>query len=377
MASDEPEVGSILVTGLGPVTCLGVGIDDLVDGASEVMIVRDTSRRERGKEVARRGLAELDLTQFIEAPPPGLGLAARCALTAGVLALDNAAVEPDEVDPERCGLAIASLFGEVGAESAASPDRMKGGAQAPTDGMEAVLVERLGFRGAARKFAGLLGGAQALEAGLEALRAGRGDLVLAGGVDAAEPGQLAAWQGRALPGAPFLSQAAAFLVLETQDSVERREGFAFCEVGSIVCLEATAARSVAGLAEALRTATERALDEAHAWAGDVGIVFACSSSFDPLAAEAQAKALATFSQVPITTGKRFVGETFAAAFPLEVMLAADMLNDGLMPPRLCFEGKRRGVDIWVEKEPESMMGDSALVVGCTSELVAAVVLRAL
>ncbi len=110
----------------------------------------------------------------------------------------------------------------------------------------------------------------------------------------------------------------------------------------------------------------------------MGAVFVCSGgAFYPPAADAERMALAAFSQVPTGTAKAFVGETFAAGFPMECILAAEVLHSGELPPRLVQVGKRRGVEFWMHREGEHLLGFAALVAGCTADLAAAAVLKSL
>jgi len=382
------ELVRVLVSGIGPATCLGLGMDELEEGVSEASVVRETSP-ERGRLRGGSGLIrEFDLAQFVRTQRPYLDPQSRAALAAATMAVQSAGVEPDEVNPVRRGLSFATILGNL--ETQALFERLvdeKGMrlgspvlfSHSYPNSTNSILSIEFRLRGHNQNFCGdLLCGAQALESALLALRSGRADLVLAGGADVVAPALISLLSRDVAPGSPPPAQGAAMLVLETQDALERREGYAFCELCSVACCGTAGAASVEGMAEALCRAVGQALQEGQVWEGDVGIVFLSSgSTFFVHAAEAERRALARFSQVPVTTAKHFVGETFAAGFPLECILAADLLNDGFAPPRVTFEGKRGGIEFWVEREPEPMMGDCALVIGCTTHLAAAAVLRAL
>jgi 3-oxoacyl-(acyl-carrier-protein) synthase len=201
--------------------------------------------------------------------------------------------------------------------------------------------------------------------------------MLAGGVDVPGPRALQALQAGAAAGAA-LAQGAAVLALETQGALERREGYAFAELGSVLCRPTEDRRSPGALSELLRRTIEEAIAEAGIWQGDVGAVFVCSGSlFYPPAGDAERLALSMFSQVPTGTAKAFAGETFAAGFPMECILAAEVLHSGELPPRLVQVGKRSGVEFWMRRQGENLLGFAALVVGCTSDLAAAAVLKSL
>ena len=50
---------------------------------------------------------------------------------------------------------------------------------------------------------------------------------------------------------------------------------------------------------------------------------------------------------------------------------------GVMQGLDLLVGRNKGVEFWVERRPEPLMGHAALIIGCTSQLVAAAVLRGL
>jgi 3-oxoacyl-[acyl-carrier-protein] synthase II len=388
MVSATSGTARVLVTGLGPVTCLGVGMDDLAHGISEAIVMRET---DLGRPGARPGFGvvrEFDLKDYVGTKRPYLDPQTKSALAAAAAALANAGVEPDEVEPLRCGLSFATVLGNLETQMLfqrmVEEKGMRLGSpvlfsHAYANSTNSVLSIEFSLRGCNANFCGdLLCGAQALESAWLALQSGRADLMLAGGADVTGPELLERLRRDAAPDGPVPAQGACLLVMETQDSVERREGYAFCELGSVVCQGLHGVRSTDEAGRRLRAAIGRAMDEAGIWSGDVGIIVLGSGrALHDEMYEAQALALSDFSQVPRMTAKHFVGETYAAGFPLECALAADALNEGSMPPRVTFEGKRRGVEFWVERQPDPMMGHSALVVGCTPDLAAAAVLRAL
>ncbi len=378
----------VLISGLGPVSCLGFGLEHLTEGILEQAVAQEIERiGPRGRREAAL-IPDFDLQELIETSRPYLDPQSRSALAAGALALESAAVQHDEVNPLRCGLCYATMLGNLDTQALfqrmVDQKGMRLGSpvlfsHSYPNSTDSLLAIEFALRGYNQNFCGdLLCGAQALESALLALRSGRADLVLAGGADVVRPEVLERLHGGMAPSGPAPAQGAALLVLETQDSIERREGYAFCELSSVVCQGTQGRRNVPGLADALRGAVGQAMGEAGVWEGYIGVVVLCSwVSLYAEAAEAERKALDGFSQVPMVTAKRYLGETFAAGFPLECTVAADVLSDGFVPPKVAYQGKRRGVEFWLERRPEAMLGNSALVVGCTCDLVAAAVLRAL
>jgi 3-oxoacyl-(acyl-carrier-protein) synthase len=383
---EQPE--RVLISGLGPVTPLGFGAAELAESITEMHVTRAEEGAAEPGLPGGGNIPEFDLRQFLDTQRPYLDPNSRSALAAGALALDSGAVEYDEVDPGRCGLASATTLGNVETQRAfedmvdekgprlASPVIFSHSYANTTNSLMSI---EFGLAGYNQNFCGRPScGAQALEAAFMALRDGDADLVLAGGADVAGL-ELMARAGVGAGANPRLfSQAAGYLLLETQDSLERREGYAFCELGSACCVTPGDDDSVEGLAGALREAIDRVLEESGLWAGDVGMIHLCGGGvFGDSFRLAEKAALSSFTQVPVHTIKRFIGETLAASFPLECILAADMLGNGFALPRVSFMGRKAGVEFWVEREPEPMLGHASLVVGCDSGLAAAACLLAL
>jgi len=375
----------VLVSGLGPVCRLGFGIEELNENLSRQ--VSGAAGPAPQPEPAPGLIADFELSEFIETAGPYSDPLARAALAAGAVALDDGYVLEDEMDPARCGLALASALGDpqreplfvhaagAGRVQVAVPGRLEAGRVGLPAAALAAELNLAGFRW--DLCGDLLVGAQAMEAAHEALESDRADLMLAGGVDV--PGQqaLQALQSSAAPGVT-LAQGAAVIALETQGALERREGYAFAELGSVLCRGTEDRRSPSALADLLRGTIQEAIARAGIWEGDVGAVFVCSGrAFYPPAADAERMALGPFSQVPTGTAKTFVGETFAAGFPMECILAAEVLRSGELPPRLVQVSRRRGVEFWMRREGEHLLGFAALVVGCTADQVAAAVLKSL
>ena len=377
----------VFISGMGVMTSLADNVTELADLLAELSAVRRTERTPRPAPPRLALLPAFDLADYIETQRPYLDTQSRCALAAGAMALDNAAVEPDEVDPLLCGLYYANALGNLDTLATfrqtveqkgmrlASPVLFS---HAYPNSTASLLSIEFALAGVNHNFCGgRLCGAEALQGALMALDAGQADLILTGGADAVAPELLdRMWHQSPHELAP--GQGAALLVLETQDSVERREGYAFCELGSVVCMGTRGDKSAAGIAAALEATVEAAIAEAGLWDGDVALVFRCGApSGDSAAVEAERRVMERFSQVPTAGAGPFVGDTFAASFPLECALAAEALSSSRVPGDVTLWGEARGVEIWVEGRPEPMLGTAALVMGCTPEMAAAAVLVAM
>jgi 3-oxoacyl-[acyl-carrier-protein] synthase II len=360
---------------------------DMANAMAARAMMRDSDDAAEGDGARKGEIHDFDLQDFIESKKPYLDPHSKSALAAAALTFESASIAWDEVDHDRIGLSYGTMLG--------NPDTMKRfqdmvnekgmrlaspvlfGHTYPNTTSSLIAIE-YGLRGYNQNFCGgPLCGAQALAAALSALRQGRADMMLAGGGDVISLDRLKTVT-EAGKDEPMPAQGVGLVLLETRESAEVREGFAFCELASVVCLAGTSAGPAEGLCQALEAAVQQAMEEAGIWEGDIGVVFTCGAPTGmPGAKQAQDAVLSEFAEVPTVSSKAYVGDTFAGSFPLEVIAAADVLNSGIMPPRLSFANKRKGVEFWVEEQPEPLMGHAALVIGCTSESVAACVLRGL
>jgi 3-oxoacyl-[acyl-carrier-protein] synthase II len=192
-------------------------------------------------------------------------------------------------------------------------------------------------------------GNAALGAALDLLRAGRCDVVLAGGVDALHDfvisgfGALKAVDRE--PCRPFdrsrrglnLGEGAAFLVLESEAHARGRgarvRAFLDGYGASADAVHMTGPdRTGSGAARAI----EAALRDAACTAGDVGFVSAhgTATAFnDLMEAKALTRALgAGAASTPVNSIKSAVGHTLGAAAALEAVACVRTLETGLVPP---------------------------------------------
>jgi len=331
---------------------------------------------------------EFDIADYISSKRPYLDPQTRCALAAAAVALESAAVVPDEVEPTRCGLAFSTMHGSLTTQ-AMFQDMVNGkglrlgspvifGHAYPNTTASVMAIE-FALRGYHGNLCGdILCGAQALEAAWLAIVGGRADMVLAGGADVLAPGLLRRIGAAVPPGGPAPAQGAAMLVVENREAAERRESLAFCELSSVVCRGTAGESSADGLARCLQSAVAQTMNEAEIWEGDIGIIFTCGpGAWHPVTAQAERIVLNDYAEVPVASAKQFIGETFGAGFAFECAVAADVLNTGTVPSDVSLAGFNKGVEFWVERRPEPLMGHAALVLGCTPQLAAAAVLRGL
>jgi len=354
-----------VITGLGVVSPLGLGVEPFWEGLIA------------GRSGARR--VEVDGLGTLTAFPVEDGDAARerfgtrdarrmdrvgqLAALAGALALDDAGGPP--ADPARAGVAIGSVHG--GAETLdeayrtlhdRGPDRVSPLAVplSLVNSAAAATARVLGLRGPSSAPAtACAAGADAIGAALDAIRAGRADVMVAGGAEAPLSPMVAAGYarmgaltrgGRAPEEAsrPFdrardgfvIGEGAGVLVLEERDHALARgatihaelAGYAAtCDAGHLTDPDpvgAGAARAlVAALADAGVTPGEVGYVNAHATSTPAGDV-----------AEARALASAGLDGVPVSSTKSAHGHGLGAAGGVEALVAALVIARGIIPPTL-------------------------------------------
>ncbi len=394
-ADARSAAGHVYVTGAGPVCALGLGVDAFASGF--------WGARARGQQLARRGgrrprdavrrVPDFDLSDYVESKRPYLDAHSRFAFAAVSLALASSSPVPRVAEPSRSGLALGTLFGNMASQEAFQRlVRQKGMRLASPmlfphcypNTTNSLLCIEFALRGYNQNFCGdSLCGARTLQAGHGAVRAGLADLMVVGGCDAlTEPLLRALRQESAGPEAPALSEGAGFLVLENEHSVNQRDSTPICELASVVSGGTGVVGRAAGehdeerIAGAVRSAIAGALAQAHLWEGDVGAVFiAVRHEGDDLVSRAGAQGRRGFSQLP-TFHPNAVGRAFAATFPLQCTAAALLVNEGRLPRAPKLQRVEKGVELWVEQVPSSLLGDAALVLGWSAHSVVAAILKA-
>ena len=378
----------VFVTGLGPVCRFGLGMEDLASGfwngiARPYGALPPTDIRR---------VPEFDLSEYIQTKRPYLDVNSRFALAAAWLALESAGFGSEISEPSRSGLATATVFGNMATHEAFQHMVRQKGVRLASPMLfphcyanvtNSILSIEFGIRGYNQNFCGgSLCGATSVAAGMRAVRYGLADMMLAGGCDALTDHAIGVLTDEAAGNGLPLGEGACFLVLENESSAEHLEEGPICELGCIVTKATglphppTDDEEQATLQEAVSSSISGAIERADIWEGDVGVVFAARplAGDDPVS-RAGAHALSTFSQVPTVSVHELLGETFAAGFALECAGAALALNDGSVPTVPRLEGVKRGAEIWVEQEPQPVLGDAALVIGWSAYCAVAAIFK--
>lgn len=366
----------VVVTGLGAVTPLGVGVGELWQGLLE----------------GRCGIRELEGEEFAELPvrvagtvpvdPAGLlprprarrmNRAARFAVLAAREAwrdggFDAAGAAESGLDPERVGVSAGAILGDASVLVAGDRQLRDRGPRSvsplttpmcvPSQAASQISLD-LGITGEARTVtSACASGTEAIGQAVDRIRYGRVDVALAGGAEAVvTPAIMASFAAmRALsrhgltgggesPSRPFAKdrdgfvngEGAGFLLLEAEDRARARGARIYCEAagwGLSADAHHMAAPDPSGSGVAL--ALRRALWDAGASPSDVVHVNAhATATVDGDLAEANAlAAVLSGRRVPVTALKGSLGHLQGAAGAVEALVTVLTLHHGLIPPTI-------------------------------------------
>ena len=358
----------IAVTGVGLVTPVGSGSEQvferLLAGVSGIGTVEsfDTSRHpvHRGGEVKDFRAAD----HFRRLDPRQHGRAAQMAVAAARLALDDAGLEAERVDPARAGVAMGTTSGEP-QEVERFDDRVVAAeldlvgaefmARYPCHVIPGVVAAELGFEGLNVMIpTACAAGNYAIAYAYDALVAGRADLMLAGGADSFSR---ITYTGFARLGAiapevcqPFdrhrkgmiPGEGAAILVLEPLQRALERGARVYAEVAgyglSCDAHHMTAAHPRgAGAARAMEEALRHSgcPPEAVSYISAHGTGTPTNDQLETIAVKRVFGAAAR--RVPTSSIKSMIGHTMGAASAIEGAVCALAVATGRIPPTMNFE----------------------------------------
>ncbi|AYG83639.1 3-oxoacyl-[acyl-carrier-protein] synthase 2 [Streptomyces hundungensis] len=355
------DLGEVLVTGLGALTPLGADATTtwaaMLAGTSGVRRLEEDWAAELPVSVAA-GLAVDPLSLLARVEARKLDHCEQLAMITCREAWQDAGAP--EVAPERLAVVIGTGAGGVLSTLNQDDTFEKSGSRRLSpyavpmlmpNGPAAWVSMELGALGGARTpVSACASGAEAIAMGLDLIRAGRADVVVAGGTEAClHPFTLAAFaQMKALstedkdPAAvsrPFdvdrsgfvMGEGAGLLVLERAEFARARGARVYGSVaGAAVTSSADhiTASDVAGQVRAI----ENALRDAELGRSDIGVVHAHATSTPPGdLAEAQAVARAIGTHPVVTATKSMTGHMFGASGAIGAMAALLALYDGTVP----------------------------------------------
>jgi 3-oxoacyl-[acyl-carrier-protein] synthase II len=355
----------VVITGLGPVTPLGTGRESfwhrLLSGDCAVGEVTSFDTRaykvHRGAEV--KGFRGGDYVRRLDAAR--LGRTSQLAIAAARLALDDAGLREGDCDPERLGVSLGTTSGEPQLveqlDDCVLLDTLgEGGPDFadlyPCHVLAAHVAAELGAGGPCAVLpAACAAGNYALAHAFDLLRAGRADVMLAGGADAFSR---ITYTGFARLGAiapdlcrPFdrnrkgmiPGEGAAVLVLERLERAAARGARVYAEVAGYG-LSCDASHMTGMHPEALGAARAmvRALADGGLRPDQVSYISAhgtgtpTNDRLETLAIKRVFGELAY--RIPVSSVKAMLGHTMGAASAIEAAVCALAVHHGRIPPTI-------------------------------------------
>ena len=358
----------VVVTGLGVVTSVGAGREEfwesLLAGRCGISLVEsfDTSAFgvHRGGEVknfdAARHLRRIDATR--------IGRASQFAAAAARMALADAGIEPDSLDPLRAGVSMGTTSGEPleverfnDSYLAKELDRVGPEfiGRYPCHLISGNVAEELGFAGVNVMIpTACAAGNYAVAHAFDVLRAGRADVMLAGGSDAFSR---ITYTGFARLGAvapeicqPFdrnrkgmiPGEGAGVLVLEPLKRAAARGARIYAEVaGYGLSCDAHHMTAAHPEGDGAARAMNRALEESGMRPEDVSYVSAHGTGTptnDRLETIAVKRLFGEHAyRVPVSSVKSMLGHTMGAASAIEAAVCALAVHTDRIPPTINLE----------------------------------------
>jgi 3-oxoacyl-[acyl-carrier-protein] synthase II len=365
----------IAVTGLGLVTPIGIGREDvwngLLAGRSGFAPVESFDTRlfnvHLGAEV--RGFEPGPYVRRLD--PARLGRASQLAIAAARLALKDAGIDLGAVAPERAGVAMGTTSGEP-REVEKLDDRIQAGevdrvgpeflSLYPCHMIAVHVARELGFAGVNTMIpTACAAGNYALAHALDMLRAGRADLMLAGGADAFSR---ITYTGFSRLGAiapercqPFdrnrkgmiPGEGAAVLVLEPLERALDRGTRIYAELaGYGLSCDAHHMTAAHPEADGAARAMERALADVGAAPAEVSYVSAHGTGTptnDRLEILAVKRVFGEAApRIPMSSIKSMIGHTMGAASAIEAAVCALAIAEDRIPPTMNMDDPEDGLD---------------------------------
>ncbi|MER6356476.1 beta-ketoacyl-[acyl-carrier-protein] synthase family protein [Streptomyces sp. NPDC001634] len=363
----------VVVTGLGAVTPLGVGVPELWEGLVQGRCgIRELADEEfAGLPVRVAGTVPVDPVGLLPGPQARrMNRAAQFGVLAAREAWQDAGFSTagtveSGLDPERVGVSVGAILGDASILVGGDRKLRDKGPRAvsplttpmtvPSQAASQISLD-LGITGEARTVtSACASGTEAIGQAIDRIRYGHVDLALAGGAEAVvTPAIMASFASmRALsahgvgdvsPSRPFAKdrdgfvngEGAGFLLLEAEEHARARGARIYCEAAGWG-LSADAHHMAApdpsgsGIALALR----RALRDADAHAVDVVHVNAhATATSDGDLAEATALRAVLGGAVPVTALKGHLGHLQGAAGGVEAVATVLTLHHGVIPPTI-------------------------------------------
>ncbi len=372
----------VVITGLGALSPLGVGVsplwEGLLAGRSGIRPVRafDTSAYDchLGGEVPA-----FDPLAFMAAEVAGrLGRTSQFGIAAGRMALIDAGL--DRPDADRTGIILGTTMGEVqeieAHYTAGALERLR---KYPAAQIAAAAARELGLAGPNAVIpTACAAGNYSIGHAFDLLRDGRADVMLAGGVDVMAEIQYVGF-GRLRSMAPdvprpfsagragmMVSEGAGVLVLERADDARRRGARMYAQVlGYGLSCDAHHMTAPHPDGTGAHAAMAAALAEAGLAPGEISYINAHGTGTpanDRIETLAIKRLLGDHAyRVPVTSIKSMLGHAMGAASALEAIVTALIIHHGRIPPTANYLGPDPDCDLdYVTDGPRYMPVEAAL-----------------
>ena len=373
----------VAITGVGPVTAIGVGVDGMWAGLQRQRspvrkITRFDSSPWRSKIAAE--IDDFDAANFMD-PKTARRLDRFTQFSVGIarLALEDAGLKPEELDRDRVGVQMGSALGGLSYSEAQMYEMLKNGVRAidPRIALttfcgaaSCTVAIEFGFTGPNSTNAmSCASGTIAVGEGLRLIRDDMADIVVAGGVEAPlapmcfgafaliramstrneDPEQACRPFDRERDGF-IMGEGACALILERWDHAKARGARIYAELlgyGTTNDAHHMAAPLPTG-AQAAR-AMKLALRNAHISAEEIDFISPHGSS-TPLNDSTESQAIKQVLgerayQVPISGTKPYHAHALGASGAIEAAIAALSIARGWIPPTLNFVGGDENCDL--------------------------------
>jgi 3-oxoacyl-[acyl-carrier-protein] synthase II len=363
----------VVLTGVGPVTPVGIGVDrfwsGLQEGRSGVSAIESFDTTDFPCRIAAQVL-DFKPEEFMERSElRRMERFSQFAIAASRLALEDAKVEPAHYPSDRWGVVIGSGIGGMVACEPQYKRLLERGPTRVSPFLIPMMIPNMAAGLVAIAF-GMTGpndctttacaaSAHAIARAVDLIRAGRVDACLAGGSEATiAPLTMAAFAAaRALStrndeperaSRPFdagrdgfvIAEGATVLVLEELEAARERGAPVYAEVAGYGVTadayhETAPLPDGSGAARAMRAA----LDDAGLPPADIGYINAHGTS-TPLGDIAESRAIRAIfgaDAPPVSSTKSCTGHLIGAAGSTEVAATALTIRDGVIPPTINLE----------------------------------------
>ena len=355
----------VVITGVGVISSIGIGKEEfwgnLLKGKSGISKVGlfDTSdyQSHNGGEVK-----DFDAKIFISTRIlPFLGRASQLAVAASKLAIEDAGLDYKNLSASVVSVCMGTTMGEIQPVENLNQELVKGEAYENLDKMlmfqsfvnniPVNVALEFKFKGRNRIFTtACAAGNYAISYGIDLLRTGESDFIVAGGTDSFSriaftgfdkvntiaPGKCQPFDKNRkgmIPG-----EGAGILILETMESANKRGAHIYAEV--LGCgLSCDAFHMTQALVEGIAECIENALEVSEIKKKDVSYICAHGTGtvHNDKAECAAINKVFDHKKIPVNSCKSMLGHTMGAASAIEAIACCLAVENDVIPPTINFE----------------------------------------